>query len=74
MLKLRETVVKPTVLENCKSGQKLMDIDLSDNQNLISDGKTNSGFEVTGIINKLKKVDTVNVVFESHPAICSWNG
>ena len=51
-----------------------MDIDLSDNQNLISDGKTNSGFEVAGIINKLKKVDTVNVVFESHPAICSWNG
>lgn len=39
MLKLLEIVVKPATFENCKRGHKLMDIDLSYNQNLIFFGK-----------------------------------
>ena len=37
--KLLQTVEKPTVFEHCKSEKKIMDIDVSNNQNLISIGK-----------------------------------
>ena len=39
-----------------------MDINLSNNQHLISVRKINAGFAVTGTINKLRKVNIVNVV------------
>ena len=53
--------MKPSVLEHSKSGQKLVDIDLSNNQNLIYVGKIKAGLEVTGTINKLK-ADIMNFV------------
>ena len=62
ILKPLEFVVKPTVLEHCKGGQKLMDIDLYDNRKLISVGKINLGFAVTYTINILRKVNILNVV------------
>ena len=54
MLKLLEIVVKPATFENCKRGHKLMDIDLSYNQNLIFFWKTKI-FAATGT------ADIVNV-------------
>ena len=39
MLKLLEIVVKPAAFENYKRGHKLMNIDLSGNQNMLSFGK-----------------------------------
>ena len=45
-IKLLDIIVKPTVINNCKSGKQLKEIDLSNEENLISVGKINMGFAV----------------------------
>ena len=44
IVKLLEIIVKPDVLEKCKSWQKLKHLDLSLDKNLLTDEKLNAGF------------------------------
>ena len=57
VVKLLDIIVKPTVINNCKSGKQLKEIDLSNAKNLISVGKINMGFAVEDIIKRLKQQD-----------------
>ena len=63
VIKLLDIIVKPTVINNCKSGKQLKEIDLSIEENLISDqhGKINMGFAVVDIIKRLKQQDKVSL-------------
>ena len=55
VIKLLDIIVKPTVINNCKSWKQLKEIELSNEENLISVGKINMGFAVEGIIKRLKQ-------------------
>ena len=61
VIKLFDIIVKPTVINNCKSGKQLKEIDLSNEENLISVGKINIGFAVEDIIKRLKQQDKVSL-------------
>ena len=61
VIKLLDIIVKPTVINNCKSGKQLTEIDLSNEENLISVGKISMGFAVEDIIKKLKQQDKVSL-------------
>ena len=61
VIKLLDNIVKPTVINNCKSGKQLKEIDLSNEENLISVGKINMGFDVEDIISRLKQQDKVSL-------------
>ena len=61
VIKLLDIIVKPTVINNCKSGKQLKEIDLSNEENLISVGKINMGFAVEDIIRRLKQQDKVSL-------------
>ena len=54
-----EIIVKPDVLEKCKSWQKLKDLDLSLDKNLLTDEKLNAGFAVANILHDLKREDLI---------------
>ena len=60
VIKLLDIIVKPTVISNCKSGKQLKEIDLSNEENLISIGKINMGFAVEDI-KRLKQQDKVSL-------------
>ena len=60
VIKLLDIIVKPTVINNCKSGKQLKEIDLSNEENLISIGKINMGFAVEDI-KRLKQQDKVSL-------------
>ena len=59
IIKLLEIIVKPDVLEKCKSWQKLKDLDLSLDKNLLTDEKLNAGFAVANILHDLKREDLI---------------
>ena len=59
IIKLLEIIVKPDVLEKCKSWQKLKDLDLSLDKNLLTDEKLNAGFAVANILHNLKRKDLI---------------
>ena len=59
IIKLLEIIVKPDVLEKCKSWQKLKDLDLSLDKNLLTDEKLNAGFAVAKILQDLKRKDLI---------------
>ena len=61
VIKLLDIIVKPTVINNCKSGKQLKEIDLSNEENLISVGNINMGFAVEDIIKRLKQQDKVSL-------------
>ena len=56
-----DIIAKPTFINNCKSGKQLKEIDLSNEENLISVGKINMGFAVEDIIKRLKQQDKVSL-------------
>ena len=53
--KLFEIIIKPEVLEKCKTWSKMKQIDFSESDNLLPDGKTNLGFAVTEQLKQLRK-------------------
>ena len=59
IIKLLEIIVKPDVLEKCKSWQKLKDLDLSLDKNLLTNEKLNAGFAVANILHDLKRKDLI---------------
>ena len=59
IIKLLQIIVKPDVLEKCKSWQKLKDLDLSLDKNLLTDEKLNTGFAVANILHDLKRKDLI---------------
>ena len=59
IIKLLEIIVKPDVLEKCKSWQKLKDLDLSLDKNLLTDEKLNAGFAVANTLHNLKRKDLI---------------
>ena len=59
IIKLFEIIVKPDVLEKCKSWQKLKDLDPSLDKNLLTDEKLNAGFAVANILHDLKRKDLI---------------
>ena len=59
IIKLLEIIVKPDILEKCKSWQKLKDLDLSLDKNLLTDEKLNAGFAVENILHDLKRKDLI---------------
>ena len=61
VIKLLDIIVKPSVINNCKSGKQLKEIDLSNEENLIIVGKINMGFAVEDIIKRLKQQDKVSL-------------
>ena len=61
VIKLLDIIVKPTVINNCKSRKQLKEIDLSNEENLISFCKINMGFAVEDIIKRLKQQDKVSL-------------
>ena len=50
VMKLLELVVKPTVIDICKTGKQLREIDLSKKDNFLSLKKINLGFDVERVI------------------------
>ena len=61
IIKFLDIIVKPTVINNCKSGKQLKEIDLSNGENLISVGKINMGLAVEDIIKRLKQQEKVSL-------------
>ena len=61
IIKLLKIIVKPDVLEKCKSWQKLKDLDLSLDKNLLTDEKLNAGFAVANILHDLKRKDLIKL-------------
>ena len=57
--KLLEIIIKPEILEKFKSCTKIKKVELSSNDNLLSDGKVNVRFSVTEELNELRKKDLV---------------
>ena len=57
--KLFEIIIKPEVLEKCKTWSKMKQIDFSESDNLLPDGKINVGFAVTEQLKQLRKKDLV---------------
>ena len=61
VIKLLHIAVKPTVINSCKSGKQLKEINSLNEENLISVGKINMGFAVEDIIKRLKQLDKVSL-------------
>ena len=61
VIKLLDIIVKPAVINNCKSGKQLKEIDLSNEENLVNVGKINMGFAVEDIIKRLEQQDKVSL-------------
>ena len=61
VIKLLHIAVKPTVINSCKSGKQLKEIDSLNEENLISVGKINMGFAVEDIIKRLKQLDKASL-------------
>ena len=53
-------IVEPKIIDSCKTGKQLKDIDLSDKKNLLSLEKMNLGFAVEHTIKSLKRLDAVS--------------
>ena len=61
MIKLFGIVVQPKVLEQCKTGKQLLEMDMTDKKNvLLATKDVLVGFAVEGEIGNLKKKDAVN--------------
>ena len=53
-------IVEPKIIDSCKTGKQLKDIDLSDKKNMLSLEKMNLGFAVEHTIKSLKRLDAVS--------------
>jgi len=62
VIRLLEIIVKPKIIESCKSARQLKEIDLSDKNNLLPLEKINTGFAVDNVIKDLIRSDTVTSV------------
>ena len=60
VLKLLQIIVKPNVLESCRTGCKLKTIDLKSDENLLPLDKINAGFAVLDAVEKLKRKNVVS--------------
>ena len=58
---LLELIVESNVIDACRSGRELKEINLEDKNNLLSLEKTNVGFAVEHLLKKMKKSDVITI-------------
>ena len=58
---LLELIVESNVIDACRSGRELKEINLEDKKNLLSLEKRNAGFAVEHLLKKMKKSDVITI-------------
>ena len=58
---LLELIVERNVIDSCRSGRKLKEINLDDKKNWLSLEKMNFGFAVEHLLKKMKKSDVITI-------------
>ena len=61
VIKLLDIIVEHKIIEKCKNGKQLMEIDLTKDESLLSVNKIKMGFSVEDTINKLQQKDLVTI-------------